>query len=85
MQKPRAGIVFLECDGEVAVCREGCDVSTRRVGEVQGAGIEVENPGGLADDPEIVAVEMDWVVEADSAAVLDHVDCPLVTGIDLLP
>jgi hypothetical protein len=30
-------------------------------------------------------VEMDWVVEADSAAVLDHVDCPLVTGIDLLP
>jgi hypothetical protein len=31
-----------------------------------------------------VAVEMDWVVETDSATVLDHVDRPLVTGIDLL-
>jgi hypothetical protein len=32
-----------------------------------------------------VAVQVDRMVEADSAAVLDHVDCPLVTGIDLLP
>ena len=78
MQQPRAGIVFLEGDGEVAVCGEGSDVATRRVYEVQCAGIQVEDLGGLSDDPEVVAVQVDWMVEADSAAVLDHVDCPFV-------
>jgi hypothetical protein len=34
MQKPRARVVFLERDGEVAVPREGGDVATRRVDEV---------------------------------------------------
>jgi hypothetical protein len=32
----------------------------------------------LSDDPEVVAVQVDRMVEADSAAVLDHVDCPFV-------
>jgi hypothetical protein len=84
MQQPGAGIVFLEGDGQIAICRESSDVATRWVDEVKGAGVEVEDPGGLANYPEVVAVEMDWVVETDSATVLDHVDRPLVTGIDLL-
>ena len=78
MQEPGAGIVFLEGDGEVAVPRESGDVTTGRVDQVQGAGFEVEDSGGLADDPEVVAMEMDGVVEADSALIFDYVDGPLI-------
>jgi len=38
MEKPRSGIIFFECYGEVAVCGKGSDVSTWRVDEVEGAG-----------------------------------------------
>jgi hypothetical protein len=79
MQEPRAGIIFFKGDGEVAIPREGGDVTTGRIDQVQGAGFEVEDAGGLADDPEVVAMEMDGVVEADSALILDYVDGPLIT------
>ena len=39
MQEPRARIVFLESDCEVAICGERGDVSTRWIDEIQCAGI----------------------------------------------
>jgi len=63
MQEPRTGIIFLECDCEVAVCGQCRNVASRGVDEVESASRDVEDAGGLANDPEIMAVEMDWVVE----------------------
>jgi hypothetical protein len=64
MVKPRSWIIFFECYGEVAVCGERGNVSTGWVDEAEGASREVEYSCGLTKDPEIVAVEMDWVVES---------------------
>lgn len=84
MQEPGARVIFLEGNRKVAVRRKVGNVATRRVDQIQDAGIEVEDTSCLADDPEVVAMEMNRVVETDSAAVLDHIDCPLVSRIGLL-
>lgn len=64
VQQPRARIVFRECDGEVAVGWERSNIAARRVNEVDVRVGEGEGARCLADDPEIMAVEMDGVEEA---------------------
>lgn len=64
MNIPCAGVVQLEGDGEVAVAREGGDVTAGRVGLVEVNGLRVEDAGGLREDPEVVTVEVDRVGDA---------------------
>ena len=63
MQEPGAGVVFLECDGEETISGKGGDVSAGWVGQVEGCGCEVECSDFLGEDPEVVAVEMNRVIE----------------------
>jgi hypothetical protein len=78
MEKPRARVVFLECNGEVAVCGERCNVTTGWVNEVEVNSVNVENAGVLSNNPEIVAVQVNRMGDANAGVVLDNIYSPEV-------
>lgn len=80
VDEPCTGVVQLEGDGEVAVTREGSDVTTRRVDHVQGGDVAGPHAGVLAEDEEVVAVQVDGVVDAEAGVVLNDEDDELGRG-----
>lgn len=70
MAEPSARVVDLEGNGEVAVAWERGDVAARWVGEVELCGTVDVGANFLPDDPKVVAVEVDRVVEATIGLVL---------------
>lgn len=74
MDEPCTRVVKLEGDGEVAVTRESSDVTTRRVNHVQGGGVAVPHSSILAEDEEVVAVQVDGVPDTEAGVVLNDKD-----------
>lgn len=88
---PGARVVDGEGDGQVAVARQRGRVAARRVLEVPRGLGPVEGAAFLGEHPEVVAVEVDGVVDAESRFVLDDehgeldpVLFPLLGGRNLL-
>lgn len=77
VDEPGARVVELESDGEVAVAGQGGDVTAGRVGEVEFCGAFDVGADGLADDPKVVAVEVDGVEETgkEERLALANVRC----------
>lgn len=61
VHQPRARVVELECDREIAVARQRRHVAPRRVGRVELAGVAVKKARRLCEDPKVVSVEVDGV------------------------
>lgn len=64
MDEPGARVVEQERNGEVSARGEGGDVAAHGVLGVELGVRQVELAGLLGEDPEVVAVEVDGVVEA---------------------
>jgi len=77
MNKPRTGVVELEGDGEIAIAGQNGDISARRVHQINRGCCFIPGPDGLSDDEEVVAVEMDGVVETDSSVINNDKGYPL--------
>jgi hypothetical protein len=78
MHEPGSWIVFLERDSQVAIGWERCYVTSRRVDKVEGSGSEREYSCCLADNVEVMAVEMNRVINANTAQALDNISSPFV-------
>lgn len=80
MAEPGARVVGHESDSQIPVPGKGRDVAARRVLglEVLGGGGGVKGTRGLVEDPEVVAVQVDGVFEAEVGLVLDDEDDPFV-------
>lgn len=76
VHEPRARVVELEGEREVAVARERGRVPARRVLDVEARRVAVEDARGLGQDPEVVAVEVDRV--GDAARVSGDPTCVYV-------
>lgn len=63
VNKPRAGVIELECESKVAVRWQHCCIPTNRVLCLEGSRASIPRVTLLSQDPEVVAVEMDWVSE----------------------
>lgn len=74
VDEPCTGVVKLEGDGEVAVTRESGNVTARRVDHVQGGGVAVPHSSILAKDEEVVAVQVDRVVDTEAGVILNDKD-----------
>ena len=59
VQEPRARVVGFECDDDESARGEEYDVAAGRVVEFRGEVRVVERGGGLLEQREVVAVEMD--------------------------
>lgn len=80
MDEPCTGVVKLEGDGEVAVTRESGNVTAGRVDHVQGGGVAVPHASILAEDEEVVTVQVDGVVDTEAGVVLNDKDDELGSG-----
>lgn len=80
MCQPRSWVIFLKGNSEVPVGWERCNVTARRVGEVPVGVGSVEDGGLLADDPEIVSVQMDWMSDSEAGVVLNDPNSPDISG-----
>lgn len=69
VDEPCSGVVKLERDGEVAVTRESSNVTTRGVRQVEQRGVAMEHAGVLGEHEEVVAVEMDGVVDGKASVI----------------
>lgn len=77
VHEPRAWVVQLEGDGQVAIAREGRDIATSWVHGREGAHTGSIGACLLSHDPKIMSMQMDRVREAKSSRVLDHEQSPL--------
>lgn len=80
VDEPCTGVVKLEGDGKVAVAGEGSNVTARRVDHVQGGGVAVPHASILAEDEEVVAVQVDGVPDTEAGVVLNDKDDELGSG-----
>lgn len=53
----------------MAVCGENGGVASRRIDRVERVACSVPGPTLLCQDPEVVAVQMDWVCDAVGGAI----------------
>lgn len=80
VDEPCTGVVKLEGDGEVAVARESSDVTARRVDQVEFGGVAGPHAGVLAEDEEVVAVQVDGVEDTKAGVILNDKDDELGGG-----
>lgn len=77
VDEPRARVVELKGEGEVAVGGQAGDVAARRVDEVELGLVAAVGARRLREDPKVVAVHVDRVVDAEARVVLDDEHDPL--------
>jgi hypothetical protein len=72
MKNPRPGVIELERDRQITISGQRSNITTRSIDEVEfrGRGNWVKDVLFLSNNPEIVTVEMDWVVESANSNAL---------------
>jgi len=77
MHDPGAWVISREGDEEIATRGKSCSVAASGIVEGEAVGGAVPDAGALADDVEVVAVQMDGMRQGNEGARLDPPEIPL--------